>query len=182
MCFLHDTWHQSPHLFQLLLMMHHMTALRGNLPTYISSWWASAALLIDSGEKVCHPSNPENTLQFCSLQTCDLPKTGQKPHHYKFLRCQSGKALLLASYDEPHLINICAMGAIAHHALRTWPTSDTINSVHTGHSRVAGIGITAWFSIWDIYVHAYNNNNKKKEYDFTLHFEFEGKHKTIWKK
>lgn len=29
MCFLHDTWHQSPHLFQLLLMMHHMTALRG---------------------------------------------------------------------------------------------------------------------------------------------------------
>lgn len=165
----HDT---SQHTFSsccswCITWQHIMAALRGKRPEEIYPhtsahrciWWVSATLLIDSREKVCRSSNPENTVQFCSLQTCDLPKTGQKPHHYKFLRCESRKALLLASCDEPHLVGVCAVGAISHHALRTWPTSDTINSLHTSHSRVAGIGITGCFLIWDVCAHAYNNNN-----------------------
>lgn len=98
-------------------------------------------------------------------------------------RGQSGKTSLLAFCKKPHLIDVCAMGSVALHALRTWPTSDTMNRLGTSHSWLAGIGITGRFMIRTICAHTSKkktiNNNK---HDAILHFntfEFEGKQKTV---
>lgn len=88
---------------------------------------------------------------------CDLSSAVGTPHHYQFQRGQSGKELLLASCDEPHLIDVCAMGSVALHAFRTWPTTETINHLSTSHSWVAGVGITGCFLIGNICAHACKN-------------------------
>lgn len=75
-----------------------------------------------------------------------------------------GKALLLASCDELYLIDVCAMGAVALHALRTWPTSDTVYRLGTSNSWVAGIGITGCTAC----AHAYKKR-KDNNRDVTLH-------------
>lgn len=111
-----------------------------------------------TGEKGCLPSLPPrehsttwlSTNLWSSYNITNTPKWDQ-----------SRIALLLASCNEPHLIDVCAVAAVAVHALRAWITSDTINRLDTSYSWVAGIGITWGFLVWNVCAHAYNKQTNK---------------------